>query len=107
MNDRIRVVVADDQNISRGFFEMYVRAAIRYELLAGLRTARDAVAYIDENETDLLILSLAGFYYENRSLGFSGVSQVAEVSMRRLLNSFVLELRHSEDSASDESGDSP
>ena len=44
MDDRIRVVVADDQNISRGFFEMYVRAAIRYQLLAGLRSAKEAVA---------------------------------------------------------------
>lgn len=58
MNDRIRVVVADDQNISRGFFEMYVRAAIRYELLAGLRTAGDAAAYVDAHETDLLILDV-------------------------------------------------
>ena len=58
MNDRIRVVVADDQNRSRGFFEMYVRAAIRYELLAGLRTAADAAAYVDAHETDLLILDV-------------------------------------------------
>ena len=58
MNDRIRVVVADDQNISRGFFEMYVRAAIRYQLLAGLRTASDAITYVDEHETDLLILDV-------------------------------------------------
>ena len=58
MSDRIRVVVADDQNISRGFFEMYVRVAIRYELLAGLRTAADAAAYVDAHETDLLILDV-------------------------------------------------
>ena len=58
MDDRIRVVVADDQNISRGFFEMYVRAAIRYQLLAGLRSAKEAVAYVDEHETDLLILDI-------------------------------------------------
>ena len=58
MSDRIRVVVADDQNISRGFFEMYVRAAIRYELLAGLRTAREAAAFVDEHETDLVILDV-------------------------------------------------
>ena len=51
-----KVVVADDQNISRGFFEMYVRAANDYDLLAGLRTARDAVRFVDEHETDLLIL---------------------------------------------------
>ena len=58
MNDRIRVVVADDENISRGFFEMYIRAAVRYKLLAGLRTARDAAAYVDSHETDLLILDV-------------------------------------------------
>ena len=58
MSDRIRVIVADDQNISRGFFEMYVRAAIRYELLAGLRTAADAEAYLDGHEADLLILDV-------------------------------------------------
>jgi two-component system vancomycin resistance associated response regulator VraR len=37
---------------------MYVRAAIRYELLAGLRTAADAAAYVDAHETDLLILDV-------------------------------------------------
>lgn len=60
--------------------------------------AADIPEYTDNAQYDLLILSLAGFYYENRSLGFSGVSQVAEVSMRRLLNSLVLELRKSGDS---------
>ncbi len=58
MGEKIRVVVADDQNISRGFFEMYVRAAPRYELLAGLRTAEEAVRYVDEHKTDLLILDV-------------------------------------------------
>ena len=47
MKDRIRVVVADDQNISRGFFEMYVRASNRYELAASLRTAQEAIEYLD------------------------------------------------------------
>lgn len=58
MNKRIRVVVADDQNISRGFFEMYVRASDRYELAASLRTARDAVDYVDEHGAELLILDV-------------------------------------------------
>ena len=58
MGEKIRVVVADDQNISRGFFEMYVRAAPRYELLVGLRTAEEAVRYVDEHKTDLLILDV-------------------------------------------------
>lgn len=58
MNKKTRVVVADDQNISRGFFEMYVRAAENYELVAGLRTAREAVDFVESNETDLLILDV-------------------------------------------------
>ena len=53
-----KVVIADDQNISRGFFEMYVRAANDYDLLAALRTAQDAVRFVDGNDTDLLILDV-------------------------------------------------
>ncbi|MBO7515606.1 MAG: response regulator transcription factor [Lachnospiraceae bacterium] len=37
---------------------MYVRAAVGYELVAGLRTAREAVDYLDGNEADLLILDV-------------------------------------------------
>ncbi|MBO4689093.1 MAG: response regulator transcription factor [Clostridiales bacterium] len=55
---RAKVVVVDDQNISRGFFEMYVRAAANYELIAGLRTAKEAVAFVDTHEVDLLILDV-------------------------------------------------
>lgn len=55
---KIRVVVADDQNISRGFFEMYVRASADYELAAGLRTAQAALDYVDKHEVDLLILDI-------------------------------------------------
>ena len=58
MHDRIRVVVADDQNISRGFFEMYVRASRRYELAASLRMAEEAVRYVEEHGADLLILDV-------------------------------------------------
>ena len=58
VSERIRVVVADDQNISRGFFEMYVRASARYELTAALRTAQEAVAFVDAHPADLLILDV-------------------------------------------------
>ena len=37
---------------------MYVRASGRYKLAASLRTAREAVAYIDEHGADLLILDV-------------------------------------------------
>ena len=55
---KTRVVVADDQNISRGFFEMYVRASSNYELAAGLRTAQAAIDYVDKNEADLVIMDV-------------------------------------------------
>ncbi|MBR5349399.1 MAG: response regulator transcription factor [Lachnospiraceae bacterium] len=58
MDRKTRVVVADDQNISRAFFEMYVRAAVGYELVAGLRTAREAVDFLETREADLLILDI-------------------------------------------------
>ena len=58
MSDKARVLVVDDQYISRGFFEMYVRASVNYELAAGLRTAQEAVRYVDENKVDLLILDV-------------------------------------------------
>ena len=53
-----KVIVADDQNISRSFFELYVRSAANYELIAGLRTAEDAVKYVEAHEVDLLILDV-------------------------------------------------
>lgn len=94
-----------------GYLRLPPDSTENLDLFLNAARAKARAAGIPEFENnaqyDLLLLSLAGFYYENRSLGFSGVSQVAEVSMRRLLNSFVLELRHSEDSAADESGDSP
>lgn len=58
MAEKTGVVVVDDQNISRGFFEMYVRAATDYELIAGLRTATEAVEFVDTHKTDLLILDV-------------------------------------------------
>lgn len=57
-SSKARVVVVDDQNISRGFFEMYVRAAAKYELAAGLRTARESVEYVDGHKVDLLIMDV-------------------------------------------------
>lgn len=56
--DKTRVVVVDDQNISRGFFEMYVRAATDYELVTGLRNCESAIAFVDSNEVDLLIMDV-------------------------------------------------
>lgn len=51
---------------------------------------------------DLMILTLAAMYYENRGAAFSGSYQAtAEENARKIINGFVLELRHAKD------GDSP
>ena len=76
VNDRIKVVVADDQNISRGFFEMYVRASSRYELAASLRTAREAVDFADRHEADLLILDVM------MQEGIDGLTAAGEIKRR-------------------------
>ncbi len=55
---KTRVVVVDDQNISRGFFEMYVRAASDYELVAGLRSAQEAMDFVGGRNIDLLIMDV-------------------------------------------------
>lgn len=53
--------------------------------------------YENNAQYDLFLLALAGMYYENRSMAFSGSYQAtAEANARNLINSFVLELRHKE-----------
>ena len=96
LSDRFRVVVADDQNISRGFFEMYVRASTRYQLIAGLRTAREAVAFIDAHETDLLILDVM------MQDGMDGLTAACEVKRRHPEVRIILTTSASETTWEDE-----
>lgn len=67
---------------------------------AAKQSAKDADIpdYTDNAKYDLFICALAAMYYENRGLTFSGAYQAtAEANARRLVNSFVLELRFSGD----------
>lgn len=55
---------------------------------------------------DLFLLSLAAMYYENRGMAFSGSYQAtAEENARKLVNSFVLELRYAAEDWGAEDGD--
>ena len=38
MSEKIKVVIADDQYVARGFFEMYLKMAPDYELAASTGT---------------------------------------------------------------------
>ena len=92
---KIRVVVADDQNISRGFFEMYVRASADYELLAGLRTAQAAIDYVDKHEVDLLILDVM------MQEGIDGLSAAAKIKEKHPKIKIILTTSTSETSWED------
>ena len=95
MKDKIRVVVADDQNIARGFFEMYVRAAVGYELLASLRTAQGAADYLAGHEADLLILDVM------MQDGIDGLTAAAQIKAIRPEVKIILTTSTSETSWED------
>lgn len=70
--------------------ELYLNAAVEKANSAGIPQYTDNALY------DLFIYSLASFYYDNRGLTFGGSYQAtAEENARKLINSFVLELRYS------------
>jgi len=58
MSEKIRVVIADDQYVARGFFELYVKMSSEYELAASLATAEQAVNYCRRNPVDLVIMDV-------------------------------------------------
>ena len=79
----------------------YLAAAIAKATAAGVPEFKNNAMY------DMFIMALAAMYYENRGMAYSGSYQAtAEENARKLINSFVLELRYAEDGeSSDEDGD--
>ena len=58
MSDRIKVLVVDDQYVARSFFEIHVEMATRYELVASLACAEQAITYCMEHPVDLVIMDV-------------------------------------------------
>ncbi len=58
MGDRKRVVIADDQYVARGFFEMYVKMSVDFELAASFASAEQAVEYCCKNPVELVIMEV-------------------------------------------------
>lgn len=78
----------------------YIAAAKSKARAAGIPDFSNNAQY------DLFILSLASMYYDNRGLSFAGSYQAtAEENARKLINSFVLELRYATED--DAGGGSP
>lgn len=75
-----------------GELDIYIAAAKDKARTAGIPDFKNNSQY------DLFILSLSAMYYDNRGMAFSGSYQAtAEENARKLINSFVLELRYAED----------
>ena len=71
---------------------VYLAAAKSKASAAGIPAFQHNAQY------DLFIISLAAMLYENRGMAFSGSYQAtAEENARKLINSFVLELRYAKE----------
>lgn len=76
---------------------LYINAAKSKAQAAGIPPQEENGQYV------LFIVSLAAMYYDNRGMAFSGSYQAtAEANARKLINSFVLELRHPEGGVANE-----
>ena len=62
MAERIKVVVVDDQNVARGFFEMHIKTSLRYELVRSLPAADLAITYLEQHPVDLVIMDIVMRY---------------------------------------------
>lgn len=79
--------------------EAYVAAAKSKARAAGIPDFANNAQY------DLFLHALAAMYYENRGMSFSGSYQAtAEENARKLINSFVLELRYATEDLPQENG---
>ena len=79
-------------DISDTVLQMYLDAAKEKAKIAGIPEFKNNALY------DLFLMELAGNYYDNRGMAFSGSYQAtAEETASKICNSFVLELRHAKD----------
>ena len=76
MAERIKVVVVDDQNVARGFFEMHIKTSLRYELVRSLPGADVAMTYLEQHPVDLVIMDIVMRY------GMDGLSAAEQIKKR-------------------------
>ncbi|SER01770.1 two-component system, NarL family, vancomycin resistance associated response regulator VraR [Lachnospiraceae bacterium NE2001] len=56
--NKYKVVIADDEYVSRTLFEMLIKSSVTYELSASFSAAEQAVNYCRINQVDLVILDV-------------------------------------------------
>ena len=58
LNEKIKVVVVDDQRFARMYVDMYVKTSTRYELTASLPFAEDLFPYLENHTPDIIIIDV-------------------------------------------------
>lgn len=58
MEEKLRVLVVDDQRLARMYMDLFVRSSARYELAASLPYAEDALRWCREHPCDLVIMDV-------------------------------------------------
>lgn len=58
MSDKKKVMIVDDQFISRQLFEMYVKTSDKYEVTYSVESAAFADAYVLKNKIDLVLMDI-------------------------------------------------
>ncbi len=71
-----RVLVVDDQNIARGYFEMHVVAAEQYDLAGSLPSAEMALDFCEREPVDLILMDVMMRH------GIDGITAAEEIKRR-------------------------
>ena len=58
MSDKIKVMIVDDQFVSRQLFEMYLNSSDKYELVYSLESALFADTFVLKNKIDLVLMDI-------------------------------------------------
>ena len=56
--DKTKVMIVDDQSISRHLFELYVQSSDKYELVFSIESAGVADVYLLKNDIDLILMDI-------------------------------------------------
>ncbi len=77
MNTPAKVVIVDDEMISRGYMELFVKPSKNYEVAASLPFAKDALKYCESHELpDMIIMDVM------MSDGVDGLTAAEEIKRR-------------------------